>query len=446
MKVAIFSDTHLGFGFGTDRYAESFENAKHAVELCLAHSPDIILIIGDIFDSDIPTQETWHRTFPIFSPIKEQKRDAKLKRVKNGKEETINLSHIPVVAIHGTHEYRGKDFKNALEVLESAGCLVHLHANYVEFSKGDETLVVHGLGGVPEKKALDALQLWNPKPKENCTNILLLHQSLKDFLPFDDEMIATLAIENLPHGFDLIINGHLHWNSETKDNGIRLLLPGSTIITQMKKLEAGQEKAVCIYDTETKEIKTFPLPNQRKLFYGKIKFYSASPQEIKKTVEEKLNAFLSSVPQSTGQKKPLIRIKISGTLAKGVAPSDISFAEIEENFGERAILSIGKDLGITSFKKKMEELRELQNTKKSLPSIGIDILEKNLAETAFNNAFDTKRIFDLLAAGELDTVVELLSKKRENETEKPASTDASKNQMPAKEKQPSSGKLSDFVS
>ena len=137
MKVAIFSDTHLGFGLGTKRSNESFENAKSAIQLCIEEKPDLILIPGDIFDSDIPTQETWHHTFPLFNLIKQQKNNSEitLKKVTSETEETFSPTHVPVIAIHGTHEYRGKNFKNALQVLEAAGFLLCIHANYVEVKR-----------------------------------------------------------------------------------------------------------------------------------------------------------------------------------------------------------------------------------------------------------------------------------------------------------------------
>ena len=59
-------------------------------------------------------------------------------------------------------------------------------------------------------------------------------------MPFDeDESIASLSLADLPNGFDLIIDGHLHWTNEQKLEGKRFLLTGSTIFTQMKNLEDG---------------------------------------------------------------------------------------------------------------------------------------------------------------------------------------------------------------
>jgi len=53
-------------------------------------------------------------------------------------------------------------------------------------------------------------------------------------------------------------------------------------------------------------------------------------------------------------------------------------------------------------------LREAQFGKKSVSAMGFDVLEKNLAETNFKDAFDVKRVFDLLAEGDIDKVVSIL--------------------------------------
>ncbi|MDD5148704.1 MAG: hypothetical protein PHH08_04540, partial [Candidatus ainarchaeum sp.] len=346
----------------------------------------------------------WHNAFRTFSPIKQTNSGCGITRIKNEKKEKIEFSGIPLIAIHSTHEYRGKDFKNAVEVLESAGFLLHLHAGIALIEKRSEKVAVHGLGGVPEKMALLALQQWNPKPVEGAANILLLHQSIKEFLPFDDEMIASISLSDLPKGFDLIADGHLHWNCVEQLQNCKFLLTGSTIITQMKKLESENKKAVSIFDTETKEIAFLPLPVQRKMFYEKIKFENASQQQVLETAESKLSGFVSE----TGASKPLIRLKLTGSLAKGISNSDINLAGTEKKFSEKAILSISKEFDSESFKTKIAELREMQKNKKSISEIGLDLLEKNLEEAGFGKEINARQLLELLEKGENEKALALL--------------------------------------
>ena len=57
MRIAIFSDTHIGFGKGTARNEEAFEQAKQAFELAIKEKADLILLAGDLFNEETPSQE-----------------------------------------------------------------------------------------------------------------------------------------------------------------------------------------------------------------------------------------------------------------------------------------------------------------------------------------------------------------------------------------------------
>ncbi len=405
MRIAIASDFHLGFGRGTIRSAEAFEQAKQAFELALKEKADLLLLPGDLFNEAVPSQEAWVDMFRLFSILRNRGRAQEIiKYSKKGPSQEFLFSHLPVVAIAGTHEFRSKDFKNALEVLQEAGCLVFLHAAKAVFEKGSEKVVVQGLSGVPEKKALDALKMWNPKPEPNALNILVLHQSLKEFLPFDDEMIASISLDDLPKGFDLVIDGHLHWSSDKHLESHNLLVPGSTIVTQMKRLESTKPKGIFVFDSKKKSAEFLPLPEQRQFLYEKVSLEKANSEQAKEAVSEAISKALENA-----KGKPLVKVKAKGSLAKGLAQTDLDFRAVEEKFSEKALVSIDLDFEEDSFQKKIEELRGKQLGNKSISAMGFEILEKNLAETSFNEAFDVKRVFDLLEQGDIDKVVEMLS-------------------------------------
>jgi len=405
MRIAIFSDLHIGFGKGTQRSEEAFGQAKQAFELALMEKADLILLAGDLFNEAVPSQEAWLDMFRLFSLVKEAKgKQRKLLYSKGAEKKGFLFDSIPVVSIAGTHEFRSRDFRNALEVLQEAGCLVYLHAAKAFFELGGETVAVHGLSGVPEKKALDALRLWGPKPESGAVNILLLHQSIKEFLPFDDDMIASIALADLPAGFDLIVDGHLHWASEQKLGEKRLLVAGSTVVTQMKRLEAEKEKGIFVFDSAKKGLSFVPLPNQRRFVFEKLEFKSAALERIKEAVEEKLSSIASKNPGM-----PLVKLKLKGTLAKGLGEADVDLSAVKKRFSEKMLLFIDPDFEQADFRHRLEQLREEQLGKKSVSAMGFELLEKNLAETDFRDAFDVKRVFDLLAEGNIDKVVEILS-------------------------------------
>lgn len=402
MKIALISDTHLGFGEKTQRKDEALENALEAFSLALENNPDLILMPGDLFDSKIPSIESWYDAFELFSVSRNAKTPS-IKILREGKE--LRFTGIPVIAIHGTHELRSRDFKNPVQVLESAGFIFYLHSGYLIAEKDSEKIAVHGFGGVPEKKALDVLRLLNPKPFEGMKNFFLLHQSIKEFLPTEDEMSVSISLSNLPKGFDLIINGHLHWNSETNFEGGKLLIPGSTIVTQMKNLESKKPKGIVLIDSGSMHVSFLPLKKQRRLFYEKISFDNAFENEILSKLKERILFFIS---ENRSGLIPLIRIKLNGTLAKGLLQGDIDLNKVLNEFSGRAIFSVDKNFSSVSFRKRIQELRELHKTKKSVSSLGIELLEKNLSETAFDKNFDIRRFFELLCEEDPDKAVSFL--------------------------------------
>ena len=411
MKIAIISDLHLGYG-DEERSQEAFEAAEQAFEMAVKEEVDFILLPGDIFDSSIPKQEVWHQAFQLFNMLKkEETRKMSITSIARASVDRIEFQGIPVIAIHGTHEFRGKDYKNALQVLEEAGALIYSHAEALLLEKDygveEERVAVHCLGGVPEKMALSVLKQWKPKPMDNAFNLLVFHQSLKEFLPTPDPMAASISLSDLPPGFQLYVDGHLHWHDEVDIEQGKFLLPGSLIFTQMKRLEAEREKGFYLYDTRQKKAEFHPLPIQRQLFYHKIEFKEATPEEA----QRKLMQIISKDLLDMKPLKPLIRIKIQGTLAKGFEPSDIDFSPVLKEFEGRAILSLTKNFAKQSFKKRIDELRQLQKSKKSLTEMGLQLLEKNLSQTNFENAFEVQEVFDLLAEGENDKALALLREK-----------------------------------
>ena len=262
------------------------------------------------------------------------------------------------------------------------------------------------MGGVPEKKALDVLHLLDPQPLTGSFSIFFMHQSIKEFLPFEDDMVATIALSDFPKGFDLVVNGHLHWHKIDKINECMFIMPGSTITTQMKKIESEAGKGIFILETRTKNAEFVQLPNQRKFFYKNVMLKDSMPEDAKELVKKEISAILSS----EFKLKPLIKIKIKGSLAKGISSSDIDFSHLEDEFSEKAFVSISKDFEVSEFKKKIAELRNEQQKKQSIKELAISIFEKNLKESNFNNEFDYEKMLQLLSEDENEEALEMLVK------------------------------------
>jgi len=405
VRIGIFSDCHFGFAEGTERCDDAFLQAKQALEGVLKKKVDFVLLAGDLFDSNEPSPEAWKQAFDFFGIGKKVSSNLSVEKVlRDGSKIPFSWGSIPMVSIHGTHEHRPKGLVNALEVLEAGGQMVHLHGNYCLVSNGVETVAIHGLSGVPEKVALNVLQAWNPTPVSNVFNMLVLHQSIKEFLPTEDDMSVSISLSDLPSGFDLYVNGHLHWANETQFGNNRFLLTGSTVVTQMKRLESQKPKGFFVLDTGTKKLEFFSIPSQRLVFYEKMAFEDASLEDVRNRV----TGYLDGLFSKSFDQKPLVRLKLVGSIGKGFSSSDLQLSKLIAPYKEKAFFSADESFSEVSLRQKIAELRAFQKSKVSVLEMGLELLDKNLSETPFDSAFDSRQIFEWLSEGETEKAMEAL--------------------------------------
>ncbi|MFH0817387.1 MAG: DNA repair exonuclease [Candidatus Micrarchaeota archaeon] len=384
MKIAILGDFHLGY---PRFYEDSFSQAERAFKKA-CETADLIVLAGDIFDTKTPRLEVIERSLRIFGIAKEKKWEAK------SEGETC----LPVVAIHGTHERRQKDSANVVQVVEAAGAWKDVHNKKAVFSLGSERVAVQGLGGVPEEYAAVAMKAAGFSPLKGAFNILVFHQSIEELIPGKGE---TLSLEDLPPGFDLYICGHMHKNYFGKAQNGDFVIPGSTVVTQMRKEESGK-KGFVMFDTKAKrhdfvEIETRPF------FFREIELKEASGEEVKRKIREEAEALIGKAKD-----KPIIKIKVAGTLAKGLKPSDVG--RLEGEFSDRAFLSVDIGLEEQALAKSLELLKELKGKRLSVREMGLEILKKKLKE-AKCTIENPETLFDSLAEGNGEGVVREIAEK-----------------------------------
>ena len=402
MKIAVLSDFHFGYAYNSELEADSFENAAEAMERAIEGGADLVLIAGDIFDSRYPKTPVWTQAMRILAkPLLADGNGTNLvsctKELKRITKHT--LSHLPVVSLHGNHEFRGKD-SNTLEALENAGLLVHLHKDTIVFEKDGTRVAVHGMSWVPDRYAKRELDEWNPKPIEGCTNVLLLHQSISPYI-FSPLDAPSLTSKNLPKGFDIIFDGHLHRPGSDSVDGVPLMFTGSTVITQFEKGEAGADKGyyeIELAAGERPKITFKPIASGRKFFFEDV----ATTGGLRQNIENKLNGILSN----GFAKKPLVKLKIIGKESEYV-PQDIK--EIERVYGERAVLRFVNDLESPEMAEKSELLRSMREDGMPVEEKGLRLLHDNLQEMNFSSSFDTHVVFDLLVEGRVDNAFDILT-------------------------------------
>ena len=377
VKIAVISDLHFGFGKNTERAEDCWEAAEEAFNK--AKNCDLIILPGDIFDTKIPRPEDWAKALKLFSKIR-----------------------IPVVAIHGTHERRGKGLINCVEGLEHAGFLKHLHCSSVTYEIKGRKITVHGMSGVPETYAKEVLQQWNPRPVKGSYNIFMLHQSIQPYI-YNPIEPPSLKLEDLPDGFDLYISGHIHWREKTEVKGKPFIIPGSLIPTQLNKTEAKYPKGFYVVElNESVKISFVELKNQRKVFYKEFKINKEKVSDIIEKIEDYLNGV-------NGVKKPLVRIKVTGKIEKGI---DLDLSHIREKYRNSMILSLSCRISEEKLESKLKLLNDIRENRISIEEMGMKILRENMKELKLSK--DYEEIFDFLVEGNIEgAMVYLLSSKEE---------------------------------
>ena len=399
MKIAVLSDLHFGYAYNSELENDSFDNAEEAIDKAL--DSDLILICGDVFDIRAPKTTTWAKSLKILSkPLLKENPGTKFvscsKELKEISKRT--LSHTPVIAIHGNHERLTRVEQNTVEALENAGILIHLHLNTIVFEKDGIKVAIHGMSSVPERYAKDVLYQWNPQLLKDCYNILVFHQNIDPFV-FSPIEPPTLSISNLPKGFDMIIDGHIHTHTMEQLGNTKLVVPGSTVITQFQRSESEMEKVVAkLIIGKDASVDFVPLETSRRFFYEEIKLNGIPLQNI---VEKKINDMIFS---KTFEKKPVIRIKLTGTQIV----NDRELNSIISKYSNKAVVVFAKDIESPEILESIELLRNFKEQKLSIEDIGINLLKKNLDGLKFESNFEYQDIFNLLSEGETETAFNML--------------------------------------
>lgn len=401
VKIAVISDLHLGFSPDSEREKDCYEQAADAFNKALSEEPDIILLIGDLFHKKIPSPETLGNAITFFREVNRGLKKSVKILDKTGE---FDKKEIPaIITIYGTHERRALGKLNPVYILERANLLYCLHKESILLQMDGLKIGLHGLSGVHDKFAKNELREWNPKPFPNAVNIFLIHQTFNDIIPTKDEDL--LEFSDLPIGFDIYLLGHIHWRIEDKHpiSKAPILVPGSTIVTQLRDIESISEKGFYILDIKYGQTKINFIPiKTRPFIFEELKTVNQTPSEILNCISEKITSNL----KKDYWKKPIIRFKVEGTLAKGFSPIDLQTKDLIEKYKNKAILKIDKsDLSSLELQKRKSFLQSLIDETESIDKIGLSILMKSLNFSDPN----LEDFFDCLSEGDIEGAEEVLN-------------------------------------
>ncbi len=356
MKIGIIADTHFGY---TRFEEDAFAQAEHAL-LDAEKQADIILVAGDVFDVKIPKLETLKRAADIFSKVKK-----------------------PVYVIHGNHERRSKDMVNSVQLLSLLSNIRYLHGRTETIETEGERITITFFGSVPEDLAKTALTkvVEEERAKLETQNgkqfkVLVLHQSIKELVYGEEDELSFDDLRDLP--FDLIINGHIH--KHHVEMGGKLIIPGSTVITQLRNDEQG-ERGYVLYDTGTKKAEFVPIPS-RLFFYRELEFRDAPLTEVKEKIENTINEIRAKYPDA------VLKIKLNGTLKEGLTASDLSLAYSDGIY-------VQNSLNVESIAEKIRAMREKHGEKLSVREVALKQLSERLRGRI--TLFEPSELFEALA-------------------------------------------------
>ena len=377
LRLAIISDLHIGYERFSD---DALLQARKALEAAHAHA-DAVLIPGDIFDNRTPKPEVIASAMRLFREFSGMDWAAKPAEAEG------TGARAPIVVIPGTHERRAQDTENPVSLLSIAGFVVDASNRRATLEKDGEKVSIYGIAGVSEERFGEILSKLNPEPEPGAFNILMFHQSLYELLPFSD---TFLRMEMLPKGFDLYVCGHIHGRVEKKLHGSDFLIPGSTVLTQLK--EGEQEgKGFYIYDTSSRSF-TFEYIDSRKFVLIKEDASNRSAGEVRKEIEEKVK----SIAAASGS-KPIIRVEITGKPKDGSI--NLQPKRIAEELKETAIVEIGSRIDAEEIGKDAdaEELRSGKLKDISIKDYGMRLFLENLRKRGYALPIKPSDLFEVLS-------------------------------------------------
>ena len=370
MKVAILSDFHLGYGrFRGDAFRQAEEALAKAAGLA-----DAIIIPGDIFDSRAPEPDVIAEAINLFRNL--ARREWKARTVEFTGEGRP-YTDVPVVAIPGTHERRAKDAADPVDILGLAGLLVDISNATAIIEADGERLAVRGVGGIADERFRQAVAEINPVPVQGMFNIFVFHESLYELLPFSEDF---MRLDELPRGFDLYVCGHIHGRVEAEVHGKKLLIPGSTVLTQLKEAEQDA-KGFYVFDTKSMSYEYVRI-NSRRFVMQRIDAGRFSGGEVISAIEEGIEGMIGGAND-----RPVIRIVVEGRMPRG-SSAEMELNNIPRRYEGRAVVEVSKS-GITEDSvRSVSAAESVVFEKMSVKDYGIGIFVEKLKQAGA----DTGRI------------------------------------------------------
>ncbi len=288
MRIAHLADTHLGYRQYNleEREKDIYDVLEEIGDKIIEEKVDIVIHSGDLFDSSRPTTQTYY----VFKNF--------LKRL-DGK-----TKFFAVLGDHDRPKARGmaphKLFDDQIQTLGTTGT-----AEHKEVEINGERILLVGISNLTRSYTpllTDELNKLE-KIERTCPSILVLHQAIDQFLPFEDAW--EIAFTSLPKTFDYYAMGHLHTKIKASVGEGELAYPGSSEIIRSDEIPSWQKsgKGFFIVDIEDGDIEVNDVNLERIRPQIKVKINNSN-------LDSEVEKFVNNL--NFEEKKPILHIRVEG--------------------------------------------------------------------------------------------------------------------------------------
>jgi hypothetical protein len=302
--------------------------------------PDLVLLTGDIFDSNLPSLSRVGKAAEFFRTLKD--------------------IGVPVYAIYGSHDF--SPTKNTMvEVLSKAG-LLNVVEYMVEGPKGLQLAGLHGRVGALERYEFPSFDV--PKgPSVFAFHTAIAEAVLGKVTIKEEQMIPA---STLPKGFTYYAGGHIHLRIEWEYEGRPLNYPGPLFLgyglDDFEGYLKGEDRG--FYKVELDGEARFEYVSIRPLtgIFREIDAEGLGPEEVMEEMKSCIK------PLKKGE---VALIKLTGTLKRGRRADVITKLErLKEELRRQEIYLYSNDRNLSDlYMKEVPKERVVEDYIKELASL-----------------------------------------------------------------------------
>ncbi|MBD3313530.1 hypothetical protein GF345_03740 [Candidatus Woesearchaeota archaeon] len=336
LRFAHLADCHIGSWRDQKLRDISLKAFVKAIDECLGHGIDFMLISGDLF----------HTALPAIDNLKLVV--SKLKELKD--------KGIPVYGVAGSHDYSASG-KTMLDVLGNAGLFTDVFKGEVEAEKltlqfttdqktGAKITGIKGKKGMLDRKYYEQLSRTNLESEQGF-KIFLFHTAIDEIKPKELERIESAPVSYLPRGFDYYAGGHVHYIYEEKREGYGIIAyPGALFPANFAELEKYGRGGYYLVDNKDGSTSCEWHPIQIKpTFNIEIDCNGKNPKQVEDEIKDIISKkeFINTI----------VLIRVRGMLEAG-KPSDIGFKDIFNMLKQKSAYFIMKSTSLATSKEFQE--------------------------------------------------------------------------------------------